>query len=235
MASLNAEDPVKVIDYKMFGGSLVERSVARDHDSIVKRDRATGVVVSFSPVGEGFTGVRLIIENPDGAEGIIVGTLEIPFPKNGDSKIVVIPNIIELRLFNGSSPSVLSATSHYKHHNQTLADRLRISNVYENSDGNGAFVSQSRINPNLTETLLGIIRVHKNEIKKRICSNHESKNTNCIIVSMQSADEDYFICGQCRKYLSTKDEYKCSKCSAPVFIGPKGNAKNKLCNSCSNH
>jgi hypothetical protein len=234
MASLKAaSDEVKVIDYKMFGGSLVERSAIRDYDPIVKKK--DGVVVSFSPTGEDFSGIRLIIENPENVEGIIVGTLEIPFPKDGENKILVIPNIIELRLFNGSQPSILtqsgvsySTPHHYKQ--QTLADRLKISNVYESKE----FVSQSKINPNLAETLMNIVKSNKAEIKKRICSNYETTSTNCILQAMNSSSHDYFICGQCRKFLASKDDCKCQRCSDPVFIDSKGSAKNKLCNKCSN-
>jgi hypothetical protein len=239
MASLKApSDEVKVIDYKMFGGSLVERSAVRDHDPIVKKK--DGIVVSFSPIGEDFSGIRLIIENPENVEGVIVGTLEIPFPKDGDNKILVIPNVIELKLFNGSPPSTLApsgvsvAYTPYKQQ-QTLADRLKISSIYESDRDNRPFIPQGKINPNLVETLMNIVKLHKTEIKKRICSNHETASTNCILQAMNSSSHDYFICGQCRKFLASKDDCKCQRCSEPVFIDSKGNAKNKLCNKCSNN
>jgi hypothetical protein len=240
MASLKGSEEIKFIDYKMFGGALVERSAVIDNDPIVKRKN--GVVVSFSSIGEDFSGIRLIIENPENVEGIIVGTLEIPFPKDGDNKILVIPNIIELRLFNGTQQSTLAtassggggggASSHYKHQ-QTFADRLKISSIYE-SRSDRPFTTQNKINPNLVETLMNVVKVCKLEIKKRICSNHESTSTNCILQAINSSSHDYFICGQCRKFLASKDDYKCNRCMDPVFIDSKGNAKNKLCNKCSN-
>jgi len=244
MASQKESSLVKVVDFKMFGGSLVERSAVTDYDSTVKKK--DGIIVSFAPIGENFSGIRLIIENPENVEGVIVGTLEIPFPKDGDTKILVIPNIIELRLFSGNSPSALSSScvssdnssssSHlsYKQPPQTLADRVKISSIYERPKTFSA-QKESRVNPNLTDTLMNIIKTHKSEIsKQRTCSNHESIKTNCIMQAINSSSYDYFICGQCRKFLAAMDEYKCNKCAAPVFIDAKGSAKNKFCNKCSN-
>lgn len=236
MASTKAEtsEEYKWVDYKMYNGTLVERSLLTDEPIVKKKN---GIIVSLSLIEREVSGIRLIIENSENMKGVIVGNLEIPFPENGDTKILVIPNIIELKLFNGGNPSSLVQTSSVSAVAQpqfkpkpTFADSIKISNVY----GDTTKPKKRVINPSLPEALISVLKENGAEINKMSCVSCETK-TNCILRAANALpDAKYYICGSCKRYLSLQSQYKCESCSGAVFIDGAGNACNKLCNKCNN-
>ena len=242
------------IDYKLFGGQALERTITRDvTETIIKKNRENGVIISIS-IDSTFTKIILIIENPNNLDGIIVGTLEIPFPDLDKlGKILSIPGVIDIRLFkcNGTPPPLSSPSSAFSppaksdYYKETMADKIKISNIYGRSTSGSLIADDftpvvgkggksSYINPILGDALKAVITNNKEEIRTRKCTQWNTTNSNCIEVAKNSSNSDIFICGRCKRYLAEKEEFKCTNtsCTNAVYIDIKGSVKNQMCNSC---
>jgi hypothetical protein len=238
------------IDYKLFGDQALERTITRDvTETIIKKNRENGVVISIS-IDNTFTKITLIIENPNNLDGIIVGTLEIPFPElDKIGKILSIPGVIDIRLFkcNGTPPPLSSPSAAFSlpaksdYNKETMA--VKISNIYGRSSSGPSsaddftpVVSKSKsvlaLNHILGDALKTVITNNKEEIRARKCPHWN--NTNNCIEAAKNPNVELFICGRCKRYLADKDEFKCTNasCTNAVYIDIKGNVKNQMCNSC---
>jgi len=235
---------VKIAEYKAFGESAMERVVIRNVSPIkISKD---GITISFTPIGEDeYTGIQLIIENPEKVEGIIEGSLSIPFPKNGDTKILVIPSIIELRLSietvgaltvrPQATSTEMSRSGNFNYKPGTFADKAKISTLYNESKGGGkSSVPRDFINPHLPELLKKTITENMKELVKKTCKH--AVNTNCLLVVLRLNSSVYFICGNCKGFLAQKEGFKCknyTECGKAVYIDAQGNINSNTCNDCS--
>ena len=245
------------VDYKLFGEIELERTLFRDSSEKISKKSVDCGVELYIEVDKAFTKILLIIENPNQSEGVIVGTLEIPFPEiDKPGKIIAIPGVIDIRLFkcNGAPPPLSSSPAaalplklEYGRDQPSMADKIKISNIYGRPTVSDEFIPVVKgktnpglkspvnftLNPLLGDALKMVITNNKQKIIERDCAQWNG-TSNCIAEAARNSSVEPFICGRCKRFLAEKPEFKCSNtsCTNAVYIDAKGNVKNHMCNSC---
>lgn len=239
------------LDFRIIRGdsnttsSIIERVAITDLEAIVKKGR-DGVIISMMATPE-FKSINIIIENPENAKNIITGSLEIPFPDEGETAIQTINGIIALQLLKISNKNVSTlAFSDRGKKNTNIPAKSTIVTSYANKASTMASTTASKsgtdnfkivqrgINIKMSELLKSTIFNNKVVINSNVCYAHNGK-TNCIKFASTLNTGEYNICSQCKGVLAQLSEFKCNKanCTNSVFIDGKGNPKNEFCNECA--
>uniref|UniRef100_A0A6C0I0T3 Uncharacterized protein n=1 Tax=viral metagenome TaxID=1070528 RepID=A0A6C0I0T3_9ZZZZ len=230
-------------DGSTISSSIIERVAITDLEAIVKKGR-DGVIISMMATPE-FKSINIIIENPESAKGVITGSLEIPFPDEGETSIQTINGVIALQLLKiqNKNISALSFSDGSKKHIPTKGTAaISYANKAGNLNTNGNQykpnadfkIVQRGINIKMSELLKSTIFNNKSIINTSTCYAYNGKN-NCIKFASTLNTGEYNICSQCKGVLAQLEEFKCNKlnCTNSVFIDGKGNPKNEFCNECA--
>ena len=237
------------LDFRIIRGegnasSIIERVAVTDLEAIVKKGR-DGVIISMMATPE-FKSINIIIENPENAKNIITGSLEIPFPDEGETPIQTINGVIALQLLKipNKNISTLSFSDGGKKNTNTPPSvKSNVVASYANKASNNATIKPSAdnfkivqrgINIKMSELLKSTIFNNKGIINSNVCYAHNGR-TNCIKFASTLNTGEYNICSQCKGVLAQLSEFKCNKenCTNSVFIDGKGNPKNEFCNECA--
>jgi hypothetical protein len=248
------EQYTHAIDYRIIRGDntlpIIERVAMLDFEPIVKKGR-DGVIISMTATPE-FKSINIIIENPENAKNVIIGSLEIPFSDEGETPIQTINGIIALQLLKIQNKNI-SALSFDGDKKISASSSTNLSAIkstsYANKVSNGEFQIAHRnsgyaksaknapikINSAMSELLKSTIAKNMSKFINITCRMH-SDRTNCIIAgSLLVNSGEYTVCSTCRGALALCTEFKCnnSNCKSSVFIDGKGNPKNEFCNECA--